>query len=258
MGGGNSVENYITATNTAIQKNIIRAVQKNAQGVDIRQLLNVDCEDLAKEYNNCIKILEAARVDEPEEAFIEEVGNLCQVSQLSCSADHIIMNQTVNANQVASDHAGIKSTVNSTAAQDLTSIVKEESGLLEFGNDVQNKIDATAKVVQDAVARVFTENFDNDKIVQQLSVRGGKVSFVTQTQLLDYVSKNVVDDKIVSRSVADLSQAVFEKSTSESGISSEVANRIIVGFIGVLLLVVLFIFMLKRTRRPTAPPAPHV
>ena len=258
MGGGNSVSNTVTAVNTAISKNIISAVQKNAQGVNLTQLMKLNCDDMAKNYNLCLKGLEnQPNSNLSPDDLIKEARALCQVGALSCSVNNVVMNQTVDAKDISQSSDEIAQSVKDTSSQDIGAAVKQASGLLEFGNDINQKIDSTVKSVQTAVTDLFTSNFSEEDFVQQLVLDGATVSFVTMNQLSDTVFKSIISNKSVSSSVQDLGTSVQASVDQTSGFSSSTLTTIIIAILAGLVGIAVLIFLFKKLRS-TKPPAAQV
>jgi hypothetical protein len=250
MGGGNSVENTVTAVNTAIQKNIVKAVNDTTQGVDLSQLMDIDCSRIYTAYNQCLATMVHADPRPPE----NEIHDLC--GDLKCEASHVSMKQTINVTQIADQTSDIVNKINDTATQDLTSTIKAATGLGEFSDDTKNDINATSKSVQTAVSKYFSKLAQQDNIVQQIkATNGATINFVTQDQMVTYIQNSIIHDKQVTNDVDTLSQTVVAHSKNKGGLSSDMLTKVIAYGVGGLILLVFLYFVVSKLRRSKHPEA---
>lgn len=255
MGGANSVTNITKNLVESVSSTVINSIQNVANQTLQEQEINIDCNEFTRVMGpQVLKCQDNTRKFADKHGWSEEelshaIQNQCN-SLFVCGANHISMKGAMQVNLTQEQKSQISSDITQKIQDNLEQSASQSTGVLQFGDKTRNQLENTTKTVQKAVLNITNNLKNNFDQVQTLNIKGGNVSFVTFSTAQTVISDQLQENKVVMKSLTDLATTVAQDAKQSSGMGAigKILVIIIVFIVGLLLILGLILWLLKKQR----------
>ena len=251
MGGANSTTSTTSVITNSISNSIISAIQDTSAEASANQNVEMACpvDLIATQWNYYLKCLELYK-NKSTDDIVRTCG---AISKSLCSGDHIDIKNNIQVNITDKQQTVIEQKVKSKLKNKIKEELKQSTGLLQFGNSVETKLDVVTTTVQNSMVDITQSSITSLKnMSQNVTIKGGNLSYVSLEMSITLIADKIQSVSAVQKSIAELSTAV-DLEVSQSGSSFGLLNTVltVIGTVGGLLLLIFIILRLIKKKRAT-------
>ena len=261
MGGGHSINSTTSSLVNVVSNTINTTLQKAQTNVDQKQTIEVKCNasEILEKTNRCMNVALGFTVFSdgtstppvgyviPTKSQSDTIRSLCDYSSL-CKVSNISMNQVMNATITSQQMSTFKSTIKNNLKAELTKNITQKTGLLEFNDTVNSKLESTVNVVTNLINSVDFKIEDIFSQLQGIKLETAGASYVSMSQSSAVFEKRIQSNVATMAAINDLSVAVTETITQTST-NVGIGLGILGGLVALILLVYFVKWLLGFFRR---------
>jgi hypothetical protein len=247
MGGNHSAINRQTSITDVVTDILVNSMQSAVNVVEYKQGISLKCTELNKAIAEYAKECFERWVD----LGSANVLLMCDgANDFKCEINQVTMTQSVNVSIDNEQRNLVKINVKNAIKTKLENRLRQESGVLQFGNktklDIESLVTLTTKIFSDNIQEIYS----SIKGKQTINAGGASVTFATMMQTNDSVFKFLEENRsyidIANTVRSDISSDLSQQNSVLSTIWTIVIAVITVVVSLVLLIVLIRVIMKKR------------
>lgn len=251
MGNGNSspsVQNTSNVINNAVTNTITTSLQSASASATARQILNIDCQDIAQLDNNVENCFIAMKQVGTTDALLEVCG---PQSLITCGANGITISGSINVNLDATESNQVVQQVSNTLSSNISSLMSQQTNSIIFSSAEKNHIDALSNIVQNLTSQLIQKDLTSIQQSQIINLKNVQVRVASLETVTNLIKKNILQNGAYQQVLNDISTTILAKSTQDNKLQGPLTTLMYVFaiIVGLLIFFGLALWIIKKNRK---------